>query len=532
MGFIRPATPGFLLTAAAAGCLAVVSFCVPYLKSVYFMKATINQGGITGAITFGTLGYCLDLNGVTTCSKPAVGYELDINSLVGNNLPVSIPKVVVKWLTDVLILHVAALILAVAAALFGLLAHVREMSMTCCSTFLSGLAATVALVAFIFDLALFFVAKARINAIGSASIGSAVWLTLAAWVLLFFSGCFYTIGRCCVSNRKRSDWNNKQDPPPPGAGADHEQMRLDAVKAEADRKARQKMTEGGLPAFYESQPLTSTAYDDGNAVYSDKPHTPGGYVPGNPGERAVDGYYDNAGVGAYQNHNNLGAGPSAAVAGAYTNANTNTDENNRYPPSQHRQPSTYAASTYSHSAPQTYPAQQYAAYGNGTPPVQPPMPQSNPYLDPYAGQTNPYLGVAGHASRGTSYHSAVSHQNEYSQYDPYEQSGQANYRTPDAYVASQYPPSSSQPYTPHVTTPPTVDGYGANVVPPLDTQAGYFASGSHSAAPTSPKGPRSHRQSSLQVMNVVDEDSPPGYEPGHRSPFQAHGAGRTERYCT
>jgi hypothetical protein len=137
----------------------------------------------------------------------------DINNLVGDNLPIQIPKVVVKWVTSALVLHIVALILAAASAFFGLLAHVREMSMTYCSTFISEFAAAVALVAFIFDLVLFFVAKTRINAVGSAQIGSAIWLTLAAWVLLFFSGCFYSFGKCCISNRpsnKGYDDNNRR----------------------------------------------------------------------------------------------------------------------------------------------------------------------------------------------------------------------------------------------------------------------------------------------------------------------------------
>src|ERR1700761_7713300 len=113
----------------------------------------------------------------------------DINGLLGNNSPIQIPAVVVKWVTYVLVLHIVALILAAGAAVFGLLAHVREMAMTCCSSCISGFAATVALVAFIFDLVLFFTARARINAVngGSATLGSAIWLTLVAWVLLFFS---------------------------------------------------------------------------------------------------------------------------------------------------------------------------------------------------------------------------------------------------------------------------------------------------------------------------------------------------------
>jgi hypothetical protein len=76
MGFIRPATPGFIVTLIATVLLAVVSFCVPYFKSVYFLKANISISGINGSITFGTLGYCLELANGTTCSSPTVGYQL------------------------------------------------------------------------------------------------------------------------------------------------------------------------------------------------------------------------------------------------------------------------------------------------------------------------------------------------------------------------------------------------------------------------------------------------------------------------
>lgn len=237
----------------------------------------------------------------------------DINALVGNKLPVEIPQVVVKWITYLLVLHVVALVAAAGSAVFGLLAHVREMSMACCSTCFSGIAAVVTLLAFIFDLVLFFVAKSRINAIGSASIGTAIWLTLAAWVLLFFSGCFFSLGRCCIGKRPSggkgsNKWNsgnwgfNRGEPDKNNS----EQMRLDAVKAEADRKARQKQGEIGLPAFYETQPLTG--HVQGDQVYLDgerndsrsdvgtlqsKPSTgfKGGYAPGAPGHRTVDDYY-------------------------------------------------------------------------------------------------------------------------------------------------------------------------------------------------------------------------------------------------
>lgn len=76
MGFLRPATPGFIVTLTATVLLAIVTFSVPYFKSVYFLKASLTQEGINGAITFGTLGYCTTLNNGTVCSKPSIGYQL------------------------------------------------------------------------------------------------------------------------------------------------------------------------------------------------------------------------------------------------------------------------------------------------------------------------------------------------------------------------------------------------------------------------------------------------------------------------
>ena len=234
-----------------------------------------------------------------------------------------------KWLTYCLFLHVVALVLAAGSAVFGLLAHVREMAMTCCSTFISGFAAVVALLAFIFDLAFFFLARTRINAVrgGSATIGNAIWLTLAAWVLLFFSGCFYTLGRCCISNRSSgNDWRGKDERLIPPSNGYAEQMRLDAVKAEADRKARMHQGEVGLPAFSESQPLKARIEgdevvlddDDSRGSYRDYKNVgsgaaaagygrrpsqdqgqggryAAGYVQGPAGGRAVDDYHSAAG---------------------------------------------------------------------------------------------------------------------------------------------------------------------------------------------------------------------------------------------
>jgi hypothetical protein len=67
------------VTLVATVLLVVVSFSVPYFQSVFFLKASLNVTGIPGgSITFGTLGYCLDIPGhAKNCTKPSVGYEIN-----------------------------------------------------------------------------------------------------------------------------------------------------------------------------------------------------------------------------------------------------------------------------------------------------------------------------------------------------------------------------------------------------------------------------------------------------------------------
>jgi SUR7/PalI family len=82
---MRPATPGLLVTLLATALLAVVSFSVPWFRSIFFLKASLAVEGIDGSITFGVLGFCLESINGTTCSKPSVGYELSTTS------PISFP---------------------------------------------------------------------------------------------------------------------------------------------------------------------------------------------------------------------------------------------------------------------------------------------------------------------------------------------------------------------------------------------------------------------------------------------------------
>ena len=98
MGFVRPATPGFLVCLAATALFAVVTFSVPYIKSIYFLKASFNQDNTAGSLTFGTLGYCLTLPNGTTCSKPSVGYQLGKSYLAAGCRPLILQQISTPFL--------------------------------------------------------------------------------------------------------------------------------------------------------------------------------------------------------------------------------------------------------------------------------------------------------------------------------------------------------------------------------------------------------------------------------------------------
>ncbi|OJA12348.1 hypothetical protein AZE42_02794 [Rhizopogon vesiculosus] len=539
MGYIRPATPGFLITLAATVLLAVVSFSVPLIKSVYFLKASLSVEDVDGYITFGTLGYCADISGTLSCSNATVGYEFNINALVGDDTSIQIPTVVVKWLTYALVLHIVAFGLAGVAAIFGLLAHVREMSMTCFSSCISGFGATVALAAFIFDIAIFFIAKSRMNSVsgGSASIGNAVWITLVAWLLLLFSGCFYGVGRCCIKRRSKGVWDNGQ---PAGGNGYADQMRLDAVKAEADRKARQQQGEIGLPAFHEydpSQPLKARISGDGvyldeeDAVpyrdnqsvssagragmgsYARRPsqggYVGGGYVQAPRGTRAVDEY------------NNISAPSAQSVR--KDSSRTHTTSSSVYPP----------PSTGSRSPTNSYPPSTHTFTPVGAA-VTPPVHNSADayYSDPYTPHTYGHVdSVPSHTppQQYTAYNPRGAQQSRYQEPsfnpDTYNATGvlpgatnTAAYNTrprqaEQAYGASSVPQPSDPYYTSRYQSSPNVPS-----TPPPINPSGYAAP-SNTSAVRGPRGPGTN----VVMAPPTDPygDSPPMYESGlSREPGQ------------
>ncbi|KAF8506555.1 pali-domain-containing protein [Russula emetica] len=528
---MKPATPGFIVTLIATILLAIVSFSVPWFKSVFFLKASLAVEGINGSVTFGVLGYCYQLNNGTTCSKASVGYQLDIDQLVGNKTNIQIPQVVVKWITYALVLHIVALVLAAISSFFGLLAHVREFSMSGFSSCISGLGAAIALLAFIFDLVFFFLVKSRINDVkgGSATMGSAIWLTFAAWVLLFFSGCFYSLGRCCIRRRPRDmargdggTWAPAQST----SSTYEEQMRLDAVKAEADRKARQGKNELGLPAFPEydpTQPLTSDAEHENAARV---PYRDTQYAAAPVGTRAVDDYYT-AGNNAYPPRRQ----PTASSGRTQQTGYVRSQQTSGYAPSNYSSPTAVPAVPTGYQREQLpsqastgYGHEQYASTAYNAPHTR--AATNGDSVDPFRGYTTPQAQAP---------------------FNPNAYDATARFASPPPSTQSQ-PYSSAAPeptssyYTPQVqtTSPPSQyrsytlggSGYGDNAIPApalLDPRAsansGYLpypgevntiSSGSVYSGVDGLTSPR--RGQSLTVGRLPSpepyEDSPPTYDEG------------------
>ena len=130
--------------------------------------------------------------------------------------------------------------------------------MLCFPTCFASITSGIALIALVFDLVIFYIAKSRIDSVdgASAEIGVAVWLVLAAWLVAGFAGCAYGIGNCCINRRgqRKADKNQDDYYANQAPGGD---MRMLALRDEQLRRQGQK--EQGLPSFQEleRQPLTA-----------------------------------------------------------------------------------------------------------------------------------------------------------------------------------------------------------------------------------------------------------------------------------
>lgn len=165
----------------------------------------------------------------------------------------------------------------------ALLDMIPGFNLLCFPTCMASIASSATLIAFIFDLAIFFISKAAITKSGaSADIGAAVWMTLAAWVCCSVSICAFGMANCCCggcgggkrdrgeSRRERKRSKNKKDRDDDSFDDDYRRdhdMRLQAMRDEERRKYQQD-----LPSFqpYEREPLNPGPPED-KYLYDDTP---------------------------------------------------------------------------------------------------------------------------------------------------------------------------------------------------------------------------------------------------------------------
>ncbi|WVQ99916.1 hypothetical protein IAU59_007059 [Kwoniella sp. CBS 9459] len=451
----RNATPGTLMCLIATALLAVVSFNVPLLKSLKFLHASYSSGDYSGTLDLGTLGYCRTLaSGGETCVGPQVGYEFDPNSVFGVTL-FDIPEAITKYLTYVLILHVVALGFAALATLFGLIAHSPTFT-SCFAIWMASIASTITLLALIFDLAMFYIARARINSVSGASaeIGIAVWLTLAAWIILALSGCFFGIGNCCGSCRSNDDGgdpkrsrNDRRD-----GGEDDYKMRMMAIDNERQRKQNQ---EQGLPSFQELTPLK----DDGEDKYLIDHHNqqPQQQQPG--GLRRDGSVLQGVGMGYGRRNNRTPANDPYATGSGVVGANGYPGGwGQQAPPARYQNLAAPPPAALARRGSDATTAGEFAGVGAGPGGIVTAQPQGygNGAQQGYYGEhqygNGPDAGSdQGHGGQyGDQYQNPNDTYNQHSYNDPYSQPQQ------EAQYADPYRSSSVQP-----------QGYGASYAAPI-----------------------------------------------------------------
>ncbi|KAJ7497269.1 pali-domain-containing protein [Mycena latifolia] len=162
---------GLFFCLSAAVLLTFVSVSSPTWDKISFL----NAGSGSAISHFGVFG--------STGTHISVGYRFNSGSLKFNDSSFNTP--VIANLTRTLILHPIAAGMAGLAFLFGVCGVVFHRAGTVIMVLLAALATVVCLMAFLFDMVLFGIARNNFRGQGIQShLGNACWLTLSALVAL------------------------------------------------------------------------------------------------------------------------------------------------------------------------------------------------------------------------------------------------------------------------------------------------------------------------------------------------------------
>ncbi|KAI0035844.1 pali-domain-containing protein [Vararia minispora EC-137] len=182
-----PAVPGLICNLAAMVLLVFVSVSVPTWNTIYLFHAN--------NVRYGVFGF--------TGSQAKIGYNFN-GQLPGNH---RLEETVILNLTDALILHPIGAGLAGLAVLFGICGAAYHRAGTVFMTLLSALALLVTLVAWVFDMALFGIARQQFRNSGfDADYGNGVWITLGALAVLAIGFCASACGIFGSYRRRRATY--------------------------------------------------------------------------------------------------------------------------------------------------------------------------------------------------------------------------------------------------------------------------------------------------------------------------------------
>ncbi|KAJ7468445.1 hypothetical protein FB451DRAFT_1560213 [Mycena latifolia] len=187
---------GTFLIFAATVLLIVASISAPTVSKINFLEVGVANGS---SVHFGTLGFCVAMPDSNSCTPTGVGYKIaDEIAAIGIDSFSRAKAASLHGLTEGLILH------QIGAGIAGV-----AMLLAICSHRLGYLfASAVAFIAFLFSLAslildfiIFGAVKDHVHKNnGSAKFGNAIWMVLAATIVLFFA----SIATCfaCVTARR------------------------------------------------------------------------------------------------------------------------------------------------------------------------------------------------------------------------------------------------------------------------------------------------------------------------------------------
>lgn len=187
---------GSALLLAGSVLLIVSSISAPVINHISFLN--VNSAG--SETTFGAFGFCRNVNADNSgCSSSTIKYAVSGANGALNTWPYDNDNI--NNLTGALILHPIA---AGVAFLAFLVALCSDRLGYLFSSFLAFIAFLIALVAMVIDFALFAILRNRVNdnTNATASFGNAIWITLAAVIVLLLSSFIVCFG-CCSSRRSK-----------------------------------------------------------------------------------------------------------------------------------------------------------------------------------------------------------------------------------------------------------------------------------------------------------------------------------------